>query len=212
MKTTHTSKQVYNQYATEYDEWFDKHFNLYQSELLALKKAIPENKTGIEIGVGTGRFAQPLNIKFGVEPAESMANIAKKRGINCINAVAEKLPLENQSYDFATMVTSVCFLSDIPKAFLEVHRILKSKGEFIIGMIDLDSELGKKYELQKNTNKFYNEAHFHSIAEITELLSNSGFGNFTFWQTLFVPNENRIEQPEPGFGKGSFVVLKSIKI
>ena len=129
------SSQVYNQFANEYDNWFEKHPNLYQSELLAMKQAVPKNKTGIEIGVGTGRFAEPLNIKFGVEPSESMAQFAKRRGVEIINAIAEDLPIENRSFDFTTMVTTICFLNDIPKAFADVHRILKPEGEFIIGLI-----------------------------------------------------------------------------
>lgn len=206
-----TSSEVYNQFTNEYDNWFEKHPNLYQSELLAMKQAVPKNKTGIEIGVGTGRFAVPLNIKFGVEPSESMAQIAKQRGIKIINSIAENLPIENQSYDFATMVTTVCFLNDIPKAFAEVHRILKPEGEFIIGLIDRKSELGKKYERQKDIHKFYRDAHFHSTAEITELLSQAGFQNFSYWQTLLNTDENTIGQPQPGYGKGSFVVIKGIK-
>lgn len=62
--TTIDFSEVYNQFANEYDVWFEKHPNLYQSELLAMKQAIPQNKTGIEIGVGSGRFAEPLNIKW----------------------------------------------------------------------------------------------------------------------------------------------------
>ncbi len=58
---------VFDQNTFEYDNWFNEHDNLYQSELLALQKAIPRNKVGIEIGVGTGRFATPLSVKFGVE-------------------------------------------------------------------------------------------------------------------------------------------------
>ena len=119
------TSNAFDQYTLEYDNWFEKHSNLYQAELLAIKQAVPKNKIGIEIGVGTGRFAEPLNIKCGVEPSEGMAQIAKQRGVKIINAVAENLPIENQSYDFATMVTTVCFLTDIPKAFAEVHRILK---------------------------------------------------------------------------------------
>jgi ubiquinone/menaquinone biosynthesis C-methylase UbiE len=211
MKHNETNN-IYNQFAIEYDQWFDKHSNLYQSELLAMKQAVPAQGIGIEIGVGSGRFAKPLNIKCGVEPSESMAKIAEERGMKIINAVAENLPIENHSYDFATMVTTVCFLSDIPKAFSEVHRILKPGGDFIIGLIDKESTLGKKYEQQKNSNKFYKDAHFHSTSEITELLSNSGFGNFSFWQTIIHPQENQIEKPQPGYGKGSFVVIKSIKI
>lgn len=195
----------------EYDNWFDKHPAMYQSEILALQQAVPAG-VGIEIGVGSGRFAEPLNIKYGVEPSESMAALANQRGIKVIYAVAEKLPIEKQSYDFATMVTTVCFLDDKPKAFSEVHRILKPKGEFIIGFIDRNSELGEKYEQQKNTNKFYKGSHFHSTAELTELLSQAGFQNFSYWQTLLNPGGNVIEQPQPGYGKGSFVVIKSMKI
>ncbi len=209
--TTIDSSEAYYQFAYEYDAWFEKHSNLFQSELLAMKQAVPQNKKGIEIGVGSGRFAEPLNIKYGVEPSASMAALAKQRGVKVINAVAEKLPIEDQSYDFATMVTTVCFLNNIPKAFAEVHRILKPKGILIIGLIDRKSDLGKKYEQQKSTNKFYRDAHFHSTEEITELLSQAGFQNFSYWQTLLNADENVIEQPQPGYGKGSFVVIKGIE-
>jgi ubiquinone/menaquinone biosynthesis C-methylase UbiE len=111
------TNNVYNEFSIEYDQWFDKHSNLYQSELLAMKRAVPPEGIGIEIGVGSGRFAEPLKIKFGVEPSESMAKLAKQRGVKVINAKAENLSIENQSYDFATMVTTVCFLNDIPKSF-----------------------------------------------------------------------------------------------
>ena len=47
---------VFNKYAQEYDEWFETHNWVYNSELEAVRKLIPETRTGIEIGVGTGRF------------------------------------------------------------------------------------------------------------------------------------------------------------
>ena len=58
--TAINSVEVYDQFANEYDAWFEKHLNFYQSELLAMKQAVPQHKKGIEIGVGTGRFAEPL--------------------------------------------------------------------------------------------------------------------------------------------------------
>ena len=33
--TTINSVEVYDQFANEYDAWFEKHLNFYQSELLA---------------------------------------------------------------------------------------------------------------------------------------------------------------------------------
>lgn len=202
---------VFDKNTLDYDNWFERHPAIYQSELLALKQAIPKNKKGIEIGLGTGRFSQPFNIKTGVEPSENTARVAKQRRIQVIKAVAENLPIESKSFEFALMVTTVCFLSDIPKAFSEVHRILKPQGEIILGIIDKNSVLGKKYEIEKAENIFYKDAHFHSTEEITELLQQAGFEKFKYWQTLVKGNENEIEQPIPGFGKGSFVVIKAIK-
>lgn len=203
---------AFDQNTLEYDQWFDKHSLVYQSEILAIQQAIPENKTGIEIGVGTGRFATPLNIKFGVEPSKNMARLAEQRGITVYKGVAENLPVEKNSFAFALMVTTVCFLSDIPKAFSEVHRILKPQGEIILAIIDKNSELGRKYEMEKSTNKFYKDAHFHSTEELTELLKQSDFQNFQYWQTLTAINDNEIEKPISGYGIGSFVVIKANKV
>ena len=178
---------------------------------MAIQQAIPQHKTGIEIGVGTGRFAVPLNIKFGVEPSENMARVAELRGITVYQASAEKLPIDNATFDFVLMVTTVCFLADIPKSFSEVYRILKTNGEIILAIIDKNSELGRKYEKEKSSNKFYSDAHFHSTEELTVLFQQSHFQNFEYWQTLMSLKENEIENPTKGYGQGSFVVIKAVK-
>lgn len=49
-----------------YDRWFEEYRYAYLSELEAVKYLIPEGK-GIEVGVDSGRFAEPLGIKLGVE-------------------------------------------------------------------------------------------------------------------------------------------------
>lgn len=211
MKTLSNFIKAFDKNTLEYDQWFEKHSSVYQSELLAVQKAVPKNKTGIEIGVGTGRFAEPLNIKFGVEPSENMARIAEQKNITVYRASAENLPIENEAFDFALMVTTVCFLADIPKAFSEVSRILKPQGEIILAIIDKNSEIGRKYEKEKLTNKFYKDAYFHSTEEITELLQQSRFHKFQYWQTLTKLDENEIEKPTQGFGNGSFIVIKAIK-
>ena len=202
---------VFDEHTLDYDDWFQRHNTAYQSELLALQKAVPIDKLGIEIGVGTGRFAQNLHIKHGVEPAENMAKMAEQRDIKVIRAVAENLPIQAESFDYALLVTTVCFLSDIPKAFSEINRILKPQGEVILAIIDKNSALGKKYETGKAENKFYKDAHFHSTEEITELAAQAGFGKFEYWQTLFKESSDIVEQPKQGFGEGSFVVIKAQK-
>lgn len=203
--------KVFDENALDYDNWFERHNTAFQTELLAIKQAIPFHKKGIEIGVGTGRFAEYFGITDGVEPSENMAQIAEQRGIKVIKAVAEDLPIKSESFDFALLVTTVCFLNDIPKAFSEIRRILKPKGEIIVAIIDKNSALGKKYEAKKAKNKFYKDAHFHSTEDITTRLTQAGFHKFEYWQTLFKENSEQIEEPKEGFGKGSFVVIKAQK-
>jgi len=201
----------FNLRADEYDKWFEENEIIFQSELNALQEALPIEGTGIDIGTGTGRFASPLKINIGVEPSENMSSIAKQRGITIINAVAENLPFKKQSFDFALMVTTVCFLTNILQAFSEVHRILKPNGKIILGIIDKNSKLGKMYEKEKSKSKFYNNANFYSTEEITHLLVKVGFINFSYWQTLSAGREKIVEKPKSGFGDGSFVVIKAVK-
>ena len=51
--------EVFNQYAERYDSWFERDPGLYAAELQALRALLPESKRGIEVGVGSGRFARP---------------------------------------------------------------------------------------------------------------------------------------------------------
>jgi hypothetical protein len=72
--------EPFEKYAQKYDEWFDKNKFAYESELQAIKELLPINKNGIEIGVGSGRFASPLGIKLGVDPSKKNdKNSPKKR-------------------------------------------------------------------------------------------------------------------------------------
>lgn len=204
-------ENVFDSNAQEYDEWYEKHALLYQSELLAIRQAIPENKKGIEIGTGTGRFSTPFNINIGVEPSANMSKMAQERGIAVLNSVAESVPFHDSNFDFVLMVTTVCFLSDIPKAFSEANRILKPDGSIIIGLIDKSSELGRSYQNNKTTSKYYRDAHFHSTEEVSTLLRAAGFGQFSYWQTICTLEFQEVEIPQSGFGKGSFIVIRAIK-
>ena len=200
-------------YAQKYDEWFDKNKFAYESELEAIKELLPESKNGIEVGLGSGRFSAPFGIKLGVDPSKEMGKIANKRGIKVIEGIAESLPLADSQFDFLLMVTTICFLDDIEKAFNEAYRVLKSGGSLIIGFIDVESPLGKFYEDHKTESKFYKYAKFYSVKEVILHMQNAHFKDFNFRQTLFHPlNElKHIEPVKKGYGEGSFVVVRGFK-
>lgn len=202
--------QAFNQNCEEYDLWFDEHPVLFESELKALAKVVPYNKYGLEIGRGTGRFAEECAIDRGIDPSENMVRIAEKRGTKTLIAKAENMPFFSRTFDFAVMITTVCFLDDTLKSFKETGRILKPNGEFIIGMIDKNSPLGQHYQQNIENNPFYKHARFYSVKEITEYLEEAGFGNFEYWQTLITASETEPEEPKEGFGEGGFVIIKAV--
>jgi len=137
---------------------------------------MPYNKYGLEIGIGTGRFAEECAIDRGIYPSEKMALIAEERGIKTLIASAENIPYPSNAFDFVVLITAVCFLDDITRALREIKRVLNPAGELIIGMINKESPLGKQYQVKKDQNPFYKEARFYNIAEITNLLEDAGFG------------------------------------
>ena len=204
----------FEKYTDRYEEWFEKYKYAYLSELKAVDSLLPENRENcLEIGVGTGRFAAPLGIKYGVEPSKNMAEIAKQRGIIVYEGIAENLPFEDERFDCVLIITTICFVDDVEKTLKEAYRVLKKGGYIVIGFIDKDSPLGKHYQQIKEKNPFYKEAKFISTKELVKILKKVGFKNFTFVQTIFHKPED-IKQIEPikeGFGEGSFVAVRAEK-
>ncbi len=202
---------AFEEHSSQYEAWFEKNRSTYKSEICAIKKVLPENKHGLEIGIGSGKFAVPLGIKIGIEPSAKMRKIAEKRGLKVIEGVAEKLLFKNSEFDFALMVTTICFVDNIKKSFQEVYRILKPGGCLIIGFVDKNSAVGKMYLKHKHESIFYKEADFYSVDEVVFYLKKTGFKNFTFYQTIFkkLKDIKKIEPVKRGYGKGSFVVIKA---
>jgi SAM-dependent methyltransferase len=205
--------EIFEKHAAEYDEWFDENEAVYKSEILVLRSLVPREGIGLEVGVGTGRFAAPLGIKIGVEPARAMADMARRRGIEVHEARAEALPFDDESFDFVLMVTVICFLEDPFLALLEARRILIPGGLIIIGMIDRDCPLGEEYERRRLTSKFYRNACFLSADQVLGWLKELDFGCIAVRQTVF-GRRNEIESIEPfeaGHGRGAFVAIAAKK-
>jgi len=203
----------FEKYVEQYEEWFVENRWVYEAELRAVKAMIPTRGHGVEVGVGTGRFAEPSGIKIGVEPSKRMREIAQKRGIEVLDGVAEELPFDDSQFDFVLMVTTVCFVDDINRALLEAHRVLSHEGILIIGFVDRNSMVGQTYLSRQNENVFYKDATFFSVDELVKIMDQSGFIDLTFKQTIFqtLSETTRDEPVKSGHGKGSFVVIRGRK-
>lgn len=201
----------FNTFTDEYENWFIENETLFQSELLALKQAVPINKLGIEIGVGSGIFSEKLHITCGVDPSAKMLKLAQKRNVMAVKAVAEHLPCSAGRFHFAVFITSICFIDDPLSAIKEAYRILKDDGEIIIAFIDRESSLGNLLQKNKNESKFYKYANFYSVNEIGNFIESGGFKIVATCQTLTTMNDQTVEHPFEGYGIGSFIVIKGKK-
>lgn len=201
---------AFEKHSDAYDDWFEKNRSAYEAELKAVRKLLPTGDVrGMEIGVGSGKFAVPLGIKVGVEPSEQMAVKAKKLGIEVHPGIAEELPFPADQFDFVLMVTTICFVDDVVQSFREALRVLVSGGCIIVGFVDMESELGQKYLHNRHKSKFYKEATFFSTKEVLDHLQTAGFGATEVKQTLIAGDTEKIVLD--GFGAGAFVVIKAVK-
>jgi len=202
---------IFDRYSKRYDAWYDKNKYAYLSELRALKSVIPAKGKGLEIGVGTGRFAAPLGIETGIDPSEEMLKIAKSRGVDAHLGVGEALPFKNSTFDYVAIIIALCFVKDPNKVIVESRRVLKRDGKIIIGIIDKDSFLGKLYTTKKSV--FYKEAKFFGPKEVFGMLKSLGFDGLSYIQTLFQDpgHIKAVDKPRKGCGAGGFVIVSGKK-
>lgn len=194
-----------------YDAWFEKHRDIYLSELKALQKALPEG-VGLEIGVGSGRFASPLGIKTGIDPSKNMLMLAKKRGVEAVQGVGEALPFKDCTFDFVLIVVTLCFVEEPEYVLREARRVLRSGGRLVVGEINKDSRWGKLYEAKRKESVFYSAANFYSGDDIIKMFERVEIRYSESYQTLLQPPTIEIEEePERGADGGGFIVIVGLK-
>lgn len=214
--------------ALDFEKWFEKNENIFNSELEALKKMVTDSKHCLSVGIGNGMFAEKLGIKYGVEPSEGMAELARKRGIEVKQGYSEHLPYPDESFNQVLLATVLSYVNDQFQTIKEAYRVLKPGGEIIISFLPAEGSYVLLYELSYLRGRFdpeiapeypyplefIRDADWVSTGSLIEMLEKAGFGKLKFVQTLTRHpkySTEKVEEPQTGYERGDYVVVKGVK-
>lgn len=165
--------EVFRRRAHQYDVWYDAHLDDFRREVNALAfDGLPRPR--VEIGVGTGRFAEALDLDAGIDPSSEMLKIARERNVEVIRGLGEALPVS--PIGTAYLIFTLCFIPHPEKVLSEVHNALIPDGKLAIGTIYADSTLGEVYLKKKEEGHvFYSMSTLLTREEMHDLLARTGF-------------------------------------
>ena len=172
-------------------------------------------KPWLEVGVGSGRFAQALGIETGVDPSIKLLKMARRRGITVFLGKGEQLFLRKESFGTVFLIVTLCFVDSPVHVLKEAYRILVPGGKIMLGLVLRESPWGKFYQQKKKEgHRFYKYATFYGYDEVVRLLSQASFSIERVISTLFQkPGEvKRMELPRRGYhSSAGFTIIMAGK-
>ena len=188
MKSQKGHTSPFDDLAEEYDAWFDREGSLiFSIEVRAFEEilqSLPE--PWLEIGVGSGRFAQALGIETGIDPSARLVEMATKRGINTLLGEGEQKLFDEKSFGTVFLIVTLCFLDSPLDVLKEANRILMPGGKIVLGLVLEESPWGQFYRAKKaEGHRFYKYATFYRYDDVIRLMAQAGFLNERTVSTLF---------------------------
>ncbi len=165
--------ELFDKYANRYDSWYDRHEDWFRKEIELIRKFVGDFELGLEVGVGTGRFALELGIKYGVDLSDRMLKLAKSRRVEVVKADARALPFRDDVFDLVLFAFTLCFLEDPTSALREAKRVLRENGKLVICGVPADSKLGREY-MKRKDSPFYSNAKLYKVEEIVKMIEEVG--------------------------------------
>ena len=209
---------MFGAYALKYDAWYDTEpgRTLFAMEVDCLRPFIDGDRPWLEVGVGSGRFAQALGTKYGVDPSRPLLTIARDRGIQVVQGVGEELPFRSGVFAGVLMALALCFVKDPESVLREAGRVLRPGRRLALGIILQESPWADYYaRLGREGHRIYRDAGFYSRAEVEMMLGRAGFGDLTYRSALTQPpglTRYRPESRVDGYRQDAgFTAIKGLK-
>ena len=222
-----------------FDRFEQEHPNIVASKLALLTTAVTLDGTRaagrtVSIGGGTGSYEAALRrngieTERIVEPSHDLAQVARERGFEVIEALAQDVSFDDASLDTVFYNGSAFGFIDgdtLLALFRAHHRQLARGG--VLALLDVPpaSALGvavqssfradpSPYVLETLRRSWYSadtprKQYWRTTEEYRQMLVEAGFSVFSTWQTLRRHLIYQNDEPEavvPGHREGSYVAL-----
>jgi SAM-dependent methyltransferase len=209
----------FSTHASRYDGWYETPMGraLLATELACLRPLLqPFPRPYLEVGVGSGRFAEALGIEHGVDPSARALERAARRRIRAVLGIGECLPFKDTSFGAVLLVFTLCFVRDPDMVIREIHRVLFPGGGMILGVLLKGTPWADFYaDRGRQGDPFFRTARFLSREEVDTALGGNSLRVIASHSTLFQPpglEVYREEEPVAGCVPGAgFVALAAVK-
>lgn len=200
LETKKLGKQFLNERTVErFSSYMKKFPELYRYLSNIVMKNIPKKVTKpviVDLGAGPGLLSKELSKQIpnaeiiGIDPSDKMLKMANKNfkedAFLSIQGMSEYVPLEKNSIDIVVSRFSLTYWKKPKDSFLEINRVLKPGGRFVLEALNKDFSKWKLCAI--NTIMFFKSAgldvvRYHSDAyrtafnmkQVEHSLKNSGF-------------------------------------
>jgi len=181
--------------------WYDTPFGAYADRvekraIYSLLKGLPANTLILDLGTGTGVLLEFLLQKkfevIGIDFSKDMIKRAKekidlKKGTLILGDI-ENLPFQKETFDIVTAMTTLEFVKNVEKLLQEIRRVLKSRGQFILGVLTSLSSWSFDRKIRGLISKdIFSHAKFYSSFELIKLLRSARFSEIEIKGAVFAP-------------------------
>ena len=160
--------------------FMNNHNRLMYSDVYQLLK-LSSNDNVLEIGFGNGAFVKELVTKIdpgeycGIDISDTMISSATRKNSALIKSGKVKLskanvillPFKDQTFDKVFTLNTIYFWEDPQRVMLEIKRVLKPNGIFVVG-------LSTKQSMQDN-DYFHEHFTLYEKEEVERLFTDFGF-------------------------------------
>lgn len=191
---------MFERLAGRYDAWYEgpAGATVFPAEVACLRPLLAGlPRPWLEVGVGSGRFAEALGVEAGLDPAAAPLAIARSRGIGVVRGAGGRLPFRCGMFGAVLIVVTVCFADDPAALLAEARRVIRDDGAVVLGEVFAESAWGRFYQRNgAEGHPFYAAARFLARGQTLTLVTVAGLRVAAARAALFQPPDGS-PQKEP---------------